>query len=82
MYVSDCTCACDNAFPSKLVSHGHFKDFLFTTLSINTEKERGVREGGSLNLRKADLTRVFFVHSYCIPHLFLKWDLECQGGCK
>lgn len=57
--------------------------FLFFFLPFHQYWESArERVRGSLNLSKADLTSAFFVHPYCIPHLFFKWDLECQGGCK
>lgn len=71
--------------PLSARASGHFKDFLFTTFfstfpSISKERTREGERG--LNLTEADFTSTFFVHPHCIPHLFLKWDLECQGGCK
>lgn len=67
---------------------------IFTFLSIlekqiETEREKKrmretqrERESKRLNPSQADLTSAFFELPYCIPHLFLKWDLECQEGCK
>lgn len=66
---------------SQLVCHGRSKGFLFIYCFIDIEKLR-CRRGVGLNLSEADFTTASFVCPYCIPHFFLEWDLECQGGCK
>lgn len=47
---------------------------LFVYMIFASVRKKRVTEAESLNLSKPGLTHAFFVHPYCILHLFLKWD--------
>lgn len=68
-------------FPLQAIGMWTFQG-LFVYMIFASIRKKRVTEAGSLNLSEPGLTHAFFVHPYCILHLFLKWDLECQGGCK